>query len=343
MSSFPLVVPAVIAAGAAVRALANRKPTPAAARGPKPVPIDLTFGDPELAALRQAVSSGNWPAAEAILQPCRDRGDHARLTWLIGGIEESGGNFLLELPRQHPDNPLVRTVSGARHVAWAWEARGRASGAHVSQDQFRIFHERLRTAEEHLYAAIELDPKSAAPWCSLTTSSRGLQHGHDVTRRRFEAGVRRAPHHVALHAQMLQQVCEKWGGSHEEMFAFARNALAEAPPGSAMGLLVAYAHLERWLDLPKGEDAAYIRGAEVRAELKAAAQASVLHPAFAPTESPYVALNAFAVAFWLAGERASATEMFRRIGDHPTRFPWAYVGDPARLFAKARQESKKRK
>ncbi|MEZ0070009.1 hypothetical protein ABIA32_006057 [Streptacidiphilus sp. MAP12-20] len=343
MSSIPLLVPALIGGAAAVRALANRSQSTTAARGPKPVAIDPNFGDPELAALRRAVLAEDWPAMEAILLPCRDRDDHARLTWLISGVEEMGGDFLLGLPEKHPDNPMARTVAGVRHVAWAWEARGRASASHVQQEQFRIFHVRLRTAEDHLYAAVELDPESATPWCSLTTSSRGLQHGHDVSRRRFEAGVRRAPHHVALHASMLQQVCAKWSGSHEQMHAFARESLAQAPPGSGIGMLTAYAHIERWLDLPKGEDAAYMRRTEVLAELKGAAAASVLHPEFAPTESPYIALNAFAMAFWMAGDHRTAHELFGRIGEHPTRFPWAYVGDAGRVFAAARQECKKRK
>ncbi len=345
MSNVSLLGPAVIGVAIAARAIAKRGPSTAkaGARGPRPVPVNPSYGDPELAALRNAVSSADWPAAEAILRPCRDRGDHQRLTWLITGVEDLGGDFLLRLPEQRPDDALALTVSGARHVAWAWEARTGARASKVSQDMFRTFHERLRSAETHLYAAIEADPESATPWCLLTTTSRGLEHGHDVTRRRFEAGVRRAPHHLGLHSSMLQQICAKWSGSHEQMHAFARRSLEQAPPGSALGALTATAHLEHWLDLPKGEDAAYMRSGGVLAGLKEAAAASVLHPAYAPTDSPYSALNSFAMAFWLAGDRGTARDLFRRIGDHPTNLPWAYAGNAGRVFATARQECKKRK
>lgn len=340
MSNLSLLLPpAGIAISVAVRSYINRNP--AATGNAKAVQIDPSYGDPELAALRRAVTAADWPAMTAILQPCRDRGDHARLTWLIGGVEDIGGGFLLKLAGQHPEDPLARTVTGTRRVAWAWEARTRAQASQVSREQFETFHKRLRTAEEHLYAAVELDPKSATPWHSLTTSSRGLELGHDVTRRRFEAGVRRAPHHVALHAAMLQQICAKWGGSHQQMHDFARESLEQAPPGSAMGMLTATAHLEHWLDLPQGERSGYIRSAEVRAELDEAAAASVLHPDFAPSESPAAALNTFAMAFWLAGDRRSAKEMFRRIGDCPTRLPWGYSGNPGQVFARARQQCKK--
>ena len=88
----------------------------------------------------------------------------------------------------------------------------------------------------------------------------------------------------------------------------------------------------------------YIRGGAVLQELRAAADASVFHPAFAPTSTPYNALNAFAMAFWLAGDKDTAARLFERIGDHATRAPWQYRGDPEKVFAVARQDCiKKRK
>jgi hypothetical protein len=340
VSNLPFVAPAVVAL---IAAAAGKRGGAARNAGPKLVSIQHDFGDPELAALRAAVRQGDWDATAAVLQPCRDRGDHNRLIWLITCVEELGGNFLLDIGRLRDGDPLARTVSGARHIAWAWEARSGARASQVGREQFRLFHERLRLAEEHLWAAVELDPESAAPWSSLTTASRGLQHGPDVTRRRFEAGIRRAPTSAVLHAAMLQQLCAKWGGSHEEMHGFARELLAGAPPGSPLGALTATAHIEHWLDLPQRERAAYMRSPDVIDELRRAAATSVLHPDFAPSESPYPALNVFAMAFWLAGDATRARPLFKRIGDHPTRSPWAYCGNPGLVFAEARQDSKKAK
>lgn len=346
VSNIPLLGPGVVALVVlAFRAAAKngRSGSPARGAGPAPVPVDHDHGDPELVTLRKAVGRADWDATAAILQPYRDRGDHSRLAWLISCASQRGGDFLLEVGSSRADDPLARTVAGARHVDWAWEARTGARASQVSREQFELFHQRLRTAEEHLYAAVELDPESASPWCFLTTASMGLQHGPEVTRRRFEAGTRRAPSHLAMHTAMLQEVCAKWHGSHEEMHAFARESLAKAEPGSGLGALIAQAHLEHWLDLPKDERTGYIRGGDVVQELREAAAASVLHPAYAPTASPYPALNAFAMAFWLAGDTANARQMFERIGDHPTRLPWGYAGNPGQVFARARQECKKAK
>ncbi|MBS2533244.1 hypothetical protein KGQ20_10710 [Catenulispora sp. NF23] len=326
---------------AAARARARR---PSETEAIKPVPIDRSHGDPELAALRQAARITDWPTVEEILRPVRDRDDFERLTFLIGNIEDLGGDFLLKLPNQLPSDPLALTVAGARHSAWAWEARTGYRASQVSEEQFKVFHDRLRVAEEYLYTAVELDPANAAPWYTLCVTSRGLEHGADVTRRRFEAGIKRAPGHVGLHRQMLQQLCAKWGGSHEAMHAFATKVFDAAPPGSGLGELVAQAHLEHWLDLEQGPDDVYIRDAAVVQDLRRAADASVFHPAFAPTSSPYTALNTFAMAFWLADDKDSAGRLFERIADHATKAPWRYRGDPERVFAVARQDCvKKRK
>lgn len=316
----------------------------AQAAGLKPVPIDRSFGDPELSTLRQAARVADWPAMEAILRPVRERGDFERLTFLVNNVEDLGGDFLLKLPEQLPEDPLALTVAGARHTAWAWEARTGYRATQVSEEQFRAFHDRLRVAEEYLYTAVELDPENAAPWYTLCIASRGLEHGADVTRRRFDAGIRRAPGHVGLHRQLLQQLCAKWGGSHDEMHAFARQAFAAAAPGSGIGEIVAMSHLEHWLDLEQGPDDAYIQNPTVVRELRAAADASVFHPDFAPTSSPYSALNTFAMAFWLADDKETAARLFERIGDHATKAPWQYRGDPEKVFAVARQDCvKKRK
>jgi hypothetical protein len=355
-SSIPAVAIAAVAAASVIRGLskgygaqrgrraAGKAGRAAQADTVKPVPIDRSFGDPELAVLRQAARVADWPGMEAVLRPVRERGDFERLTFLIGNVEDLGGDFLLKLPEQLPGDPLALSVAGARHSAWAWEARTGYRASQVSEEQFRMFHERLRVAEEYLYTAVELDPAGAAPWHTLCVTGRGLEHGAPITRRRFEAGIRRAPDHIGLHRQMLQQLCAKWGGSHDEMHAFARKAFDAAPPGSGLGELVAQAHLEHWLDLEQGPDDVYIRDAAVVQELHRAADASVFHPAFAPTSSPHTALNTFAMAFWLADDKETAGRLFERIGDHATKAPWRYRGDPERVFAVARQDCvKKRK
>ncbi|WMX48309.1 hypothetical protein RGF97_30825 [Streptomyces roseicoloratus] len=168
-------------------------------------------------------------------------------------------------------------------------------------------------------------------------SGRGLEVGPVVARRRFEAAVRRDPYHLGAHQQRLQQVCEKWNGSHEEMHAFAREAAFGAPVGTPLGQLVALAHIEHWLALDGDPGVAYMRRPDVVASLHQAADHAYRHPEFAPRTGRLQVFNSFAMAFSMAGERAAARECFEASGGLVTEFPWSYLdGDPVAAYRKHR-------
>jgi hypothetical protein len=269
--------------------------------------VDHGYGDPRIDAVRAAAESGQWPLVREQLAAAADGED---LTWLIEG---------------------TMVTAGARHIEWAWEARSRLRAVSVSREQFEVFHARLRTAEEQLYEAAEREPQSAAPWYFLQITGRGLEVGPDIAERRFEATVRRGPGHLAAHRQHVQQLCRKWGGSHERMHAFARDAMLGAPAGGPLGELVAIAHLEQWLDEPEGADAEYIRSSEVILQLYDAADRSVHHPRYVRRRDWTRGFNTFALAFALAGEHEAAAALFDELGGAVTEFPWLYLNgqDPA--------------
>lgn len=82
--------------------------------------------------------------------------------------------------------------------------------------------------------------------------------------------------HLEAHRQMLQFVCKKWFGSHEEMFGFARSVSDSEPAGSALHELPIFAHVERWVEFSVGDLQElksrddYLHDPAVRAELTAA-------------------------------------------------------------------------
>ena len=171
----------------------------------------------------------------------------------------------------------------------------------------------------------EREPGWAAPWYFLQISGRGLQVRPEVAGHRFEETCRLAPGHVAAHRQQLQQLCVKWGGSHERMHAFAREAVRAAPAGSPLGQLVAMAHLEQWLDIGGDPESAFMGGAEVVGALHEAAERSVRHPDFARRRDWALAFNTFAMAFALSGEYHAARPLFRELGNRVTETPWKYL------------------
>ncbi|MFC8716178.1 hypothetical protein [Kitasatospora sp. NPDC057198] len=308
----------------------------AAAAPPQERPVvDPAFGDAGLAKLRAFVGVGSWPGARALLDGAADQED---LTLMVEAVADVRGAEVLigRALAAAPDDPLLQLVQGARHVSWAWEARTRAGARDVTEEQWKLFHERLESAEEHLYRAAELDPELLGPWYFLQISGRGASLDREAARHRFEAALRRRPHHLASQRQRLQQLCEKWQGSHEQMHAFARAAMLAAPEGGPHGELVARAHIEHWLSLPPEEDAVYMAQEHVREQLHEAADRSVRHPAHVRGRDWPLAHNEFAMAFALAGELAAANRLFAELGDLATERPWAYWGDPAEVYHRTR-------
>jgi hypothetical protein len=188
---------------------------------------------------------------------------------------------------------------------------------------------------------VRREPDNVTAWYGLVVTSRGRQLGVNETRHRFRQVFARHPGHVRAHQQMLQQLCRKWGGSHEAMHGFAREAMLKAPAGSPLGHLVAIAHLEQWLDLDDAECDRYLHTPSVLGQLHEAADRSVRHPYYRPRPGWAVQHNAFAMAFALAGDQRAAAWHFRAVGDVVTEFPWSYLDgtDPAAAFARRRAQA----
>lgn len=302
--------------------------------------IDPAFGDPGLALVLERGRAGDWPGVRAVLEQARDQAD---LTTLIATVTDlpRSEQWLTRAVEQDAGDTLALLASGARQISWGWEARTGAYARDVSREQWRVFGERLERAEEQLYEVAEREPQWLGPWYFLQISGRGASVGKEMATKRFEAAIRRYPHHPASYRQRLQQACAKWGGSHEQMHAFARESMLAAPEGSRLGELVALAHIEQWLSLDSGEDGRYMRNPAVARSLHDAAERSVRHPAFDRGDRTWTgAHNAFAMAFSLAGELRAADRLFTELDGRATESPWYYLGDSLASYKRMRNAAK---
>jgi hypothetical protein len=308
--------------------LFRRTKTVAPPAAPEPsLTIDPAYGDRDAALLRAAMAAGDWPTARGLLLAGHDHDDFAFLVDVASRVPGSE-RWLPDAVRADLGDPLPLLLYGTRAINWAWEARTGARAKNVGRDQFEVFFERLRLAEDCLQDVVQRDPRNTAALTGLVSLARGLELGQDEARRRFDRVVEQHPTHFRAHVQMLQQVCRKWGGSHEAMHAFARDTVAAAPPGSRLGSLVASAHLEEWMDMGS-EGGLYFKSPEVLAQLHAAADRSVRHPDYRQRKGWPQDNNPFAMTFALAFDQAAAAEQFRIIGDLVTELPWAYYRNNA--------------
>lgn len=315
----------------------RRKPGESPAERAPAVVIDPCAYDPAARQLRMALEQRNWPWARDFLNTVTDPDDRAFYLSIcadVPGVQDWIEQWVAA--ERHSTLPLL--VRGAHAVYWAWEARGAARAEQTSSDQFQDFFGRLKLAENCLDEVVERDPDDTTAWTFLITSARGRQVDREDAQRRFTGVIRRHPTHRIAHLQMLQYLCKKWFGSHEEMFTFAREVVAKAPAGSPLGQLVASAHIEMWLDLPSGEDRDYMTRPDVRADLNAAADHTIRHPAYRPRPGWPQVHNTFAFAFALSGDRRAAVQQFEIIGNRVTEGPWDYYRrDPGTAFLELRR------
>jgi hypothetical protein len=301
--------------------------------------IDRCLGDPAARALRGWLAQRDWPAARDFLQTLTDPDDR---TFYLGVCAEVDGvqDWIEQWIAAEPHSTLPQLVRGTHGVYWAWEARGAARANRTSEAQFREFSRRLKMAENCLDEVIERDPAEATAWSFLVSSGMGRQLDRAEVERRFAGAVAQHPWHLRAHTAMLQYLCEKWYGSHADMFEFARRAAADSPPGSPLAGLVANAHIEYWLSLPAGKDAKYMSQPDVVAELNKAADHSVRHPSFQRRPGWPSIHNTFAFAFACAADYPSAAEQFDIIGDLLTEWPWEYYrNDAVAAFLRLRERA----
>jgi hypothetical protein len=326
---------------------AKQRPGTLSARRSKPVPVDPTFGDPELAALFAAARARDWATVGAALRTARERETDADFCWLVGKIakvdkDQDWQPWLGEVAAATPDDPLPPLLSGAHAVDWAWHARTGMPAAHVTPEQFKIFGQRLNVADELLSDAAELMPDSATPWALLLPCGTGLTVGADLMRRRFDAAIRRDPDHLPAYQAYLRDLYPRWHGSMTQMHELVTDVVASAPAGSPLHALVARVHIEHWFELDGNR--VYIQQRKVADEIVAAARASVLHADFQPVRARHEIANEFAMALSLAGRHAVAADVFDIIGDRVSDYPWSYLrGGAGQVFADRRDLARQRR
>lgn len=291
------------------------------------------LGDARVLALVEAAGAGDWTAVKVALAPFDLGRDHLVLGELadLDGVQDWIGRAVEEAEKDEEHRATALLISGARHISWGWEARTAARAVNVTQEQWRLFHERLEIAEEHLLEAAELRPEWVTPWRRLLTSGRGMSLGPAVNEARLEAALRRDPLDLETHVEWVSQLQPRWGGEPGQALAFARDALARTPQGHRLGCVIAMAHIEDWVESERGD---CLETDEIRAELRAAADHSILHPAHVRRPGWQHDFNMFAMALSLAGERHTIRRVFQALDGAYTDWPWTYLAEPEKRFAR---------
>lgn len=312
-----ITLPRVLRHGAAV-----------GAQLPPDASVVLDPPTPELRAALTAAYAGDHAPARDLLAATRLGAEWERRGGYVPRLAESALHspgwldaWLAESPRD-PDAVLVKAEHGVRQ---AWEIRTGARASSVSRDQFQAFFALLDDVVPVIGAAAELNPTDPVPWQVALTHARGSQAPPEVFDAYWAEATARAPHHYGCHVSAMQYLCDKWYGSHGEMFDFAERAAQEALPGSKLHALPLLAAVEYDVVADGGNGGAGIERSRIHAALKRAQELSDAYPQGDPEVAGV--RNHLALMLVLAGRHGEALEQFRAVGSHATQYPWAYLGD----------------
>lgn len=293
--------------------------------------------DPALRAALSAAAAGDAAPARELLAETRLGAQWERRSVCVSELAECALHSpgwlegWLAASREDPDAVLVKADLC---IQQAWEIRTGYRARHVSEDQFRAFFTLLEDAVPVIVAAAELNPTDPVPWEVALTHARGIQAPRDVFDAYWAQAVARAPHHYGCHATALQYLCDKWYGSHEEMFAFAEQAADGALPGSKLHALPLMAAVEYEVVSDDSTEDGPVDRARIEAAVARALELSSWYEPGDPDAAGF--RNHLALMLIFAERWTEALEVFRAIGVHARSFPWGYVGEARKEFLEFR-------
>eukprot|EP00581_Thalassiosira_minuscula_P015760 CAMPEP_0183712970 /NCGR_PEP_ID=MMETSP0737-20130205/7997_1 /TAXON_ID=385413 /ORGANISM="Thalassiosira miniscula, Strain CCMP1093" /LENGTH=699 /DNA_ID=CAMNT_0025941715 /DNA_START=330 /DNA_END=2429 /DNA_ORIENTATION=+ len=302
--------------------------------------------------LKEFVNDGNWRALRNQLSQIKQDGlsndsrsfyfgiirDEIEKTWPMERTHESTSYSLMLDEWVFHDNCVdCRVLRALVGISWAWHARS-ASLAHlVDSDQWALFHARSENAADELKAAKVLCPSDPLIYANAITVKRGLGRQNDdimtvdTCLEALKGGIANEPLLYPAHTGALQYYCQKWHGSHEQMFSYARNVVSELPDGHALWVLIPMAHIERVMieSFP-----GYWRKPEVVNEIRDSfmhafpGEAAFRSQATTPVDKAreWTCRNYFAYVLAAAGLCDEARYQIRIIGRRPTKgWPWVSI------------------
>jgi hypothetical protein len=229
-------------------------------------------------ARERLLRDGDWRVAKQAIEAAgTDWALRGYRLGVIAGLAAADDNWFDAWVRAEPSDPAAALIWADVLGRRAGEARGSASAARTSREQFESFHILSAKAAEASVRALELaDPRDPGPIIELMSSC--FSEGAGQLNELYAEARRRDPHNFSMHEVAVMLTCQKWYGSHERMFAVAHAAAEAAPPGHRTTLLPLFAHFEyamrefAWDDRSKQSQKAvrkYFRKPEVQRDCDA--------------------------------------------------------------------------
>lgn len=296
---------------------------------------DTAQDDAEVAKVRDDLAAGGeWEVAADLLDDTLEIPDRRALAAdTFANLAVEAAPWLDAWLTEEPGDPGGLLVGAFATISRAWDVRGGGRASAVGEDSFAAFFRILDEALPRCHAAARAADDDPTPWVAMLWLAIGRQEPREVFEDRWAELVDRDPANRAGWNAGLQYNTDKWYGSHEQMYAFARSA----PPAPWAVVLPLQAHIEH--QLQEGSTVQFWQQPQVAAEVDAALAWAHTRPTH-----PHALHDLSVVGYCLArAERwADAADLFALTGGRAYKYPWYYLGDPAKGFADAHRTAQKK-
>lgn len=194
----------------------------------------------KLAAIIRAAGSQDWQPLRETISAATPEEAYQWLKWVA---EDSDINLSLK-GLAADDDALGLTLAGALTYFFAIRVRAGALPQAMSEEQALSTYDGHEQARVLIDKALTLAPEDGlAAAFAMGSAIDPWDEDHKDRAEAVLYGARNVP--MSGFMNLLSARAEKWGGSHEEMFAVARRPFDPDRPGAAA--LIARAHVERFL------------------------------------------------------------------------------------------------
>ena len=121
---------------------------------------------------------------------------------------------------------IVAVIRGEYHITQAWNARGSGWADKVTDEGWKGFQTNLDLARTYLTGAQQLHPEFPEAAALMITVSMGSSEGPGEERAWFDRAVAAQLDYHGAYRGLLSALFPRWGGSHKQMLAVARECLA---------------------------------------------------------------------------------------------------------------------
>ncbi len=289
-----------------------------------------------IANLAEALEDKNLPVEEAY------HAAHQLFQVLERNTKELTDAYdLIEKPlfKNWPKAGTSYLIKGEFNLKYAWLGRGHATGDRVSDEQWKMFNDRLAEAETALNQAWLLNAKDPL----IPTVMMSVVEGQGKKQPEMETWFTRAmaldTNNYTACRSKLHYLYPQWYGSPEEMITFGRECVASTKWGGHVPLILVDAHAEIARARSRDERNQYWLAPEAWTDIKAAYEKfAQLNPDETRFRYPYAAY-AVRCAQW-----ADFDEQIQLIQKDGEKFNDNYFGgkdDFEKLVALSRQMKKK--